>query len=93
MLPKITKDAVEIFISRLDTDKDYIVKNFRQISEDDPQLFKIVVELSRASEYAFVQEGFLRGAFAVYTLLVLQEEIEEVDNLWDMDRPLGSGTT
>ena len=83
MLPKITKDAVEIFISRMNTDKDYLVRSFRGISEENPQLFKAIVALSRESEYAFVQEGFLRGAFAVYSLLVLQEEIEEIDDLWD----------
>ena len=84
MLPKITKDTVQIFISKMNTDKNYIVKNFRQISEENPQLFGAVVELSRKSGNIEVREGFLRGAFVVYSLFMLQEEIEEIDDLWDM---------
>lgn len=84
MLPKITKDTVQIFISKMNTDKNYIVKNFRQISEENPKLFRAVVELSRKSGSIEVREGFLRGAFVVYSLFMLQEEIEEIDDLWDM---------
>ena len=42
------------------------------------------MELSRKSGNIEVREGFLRGAFVVYSLFMLQEEIEEIDDLWDM---------
>lgn len=90
MLPKITKDAVEILINRMSTDKEYVLKHFREIASGDPHLFATVVALSKDGEFLRgggleVREGFLRGAFIVYSLLLLQEEIEETDDLWDME--------
>ena len=84
MLPKVTKDVVGIFISKVGTDNETIIKNFKKMNKENPELFKAAVALSRESDDLNVREGFLRGVFVVYSLLILQEEIEEVDDLWDM---------
>ena len=81
MLPKIS-DGVVSSLNKSGKDKEFIRDQSREMAEDDNILFSCITNTCMKVPTREMKEGFLRGAWLVYSLYKSQSEADEMNEEW-----------
>ena len=81
-IPRVSRELVETK-AKEQLDIDAIKEAWVDMALENPYLFSAVSNTSQAvSEERSVQNGFLKGAYLVWSLLKTQEQVNQMNEDW-----------